>query len=202
MTSADDSGSQPVQIVVVGAASRDIAPDDPRGWRLGGGVAYSALTTARLGLRTAALIGLDDQAADAHELGLLRRAGVEIRSHRLERGPVFENIERPAGRLQIVHSASDELPPEALPGSWAGAVAWILAPVAAELPDSWSTRPPALAVVALGWQGLLRSLTAGEAVRHIPPAPSAVLARADLVGVSRDDLDPAVELARLCRLLH
>ena len=35
-------------VVVVGAAARDIAPDDPRGWRLGGGVSYSALTTARL----------------------------------------------------------------------------------------------------------------------------------------------------------
>jgi hypothetical protein len=29
----------------------------PRGWRLGGGATYAALTTARLGLRTAAVVG-------------------------------------------------------------------------------------------------------------------------------------------------
>ena len=40
-------------------------PDDPRGWRLGGGVTYAALTTARLGLRTAAYIGVDDAGAPA-----------------------------------------------------------------------------------------------------------------------------------------
>ena len=50
------------EVVVVGAASRDVAADDPRGWRLGGGVTYSALTTARLGLRTAALVGVDGAA--------------------------------------------------------------------------------------------------------------------------------------------
>ena len=35
-----------VEVVHVGSACRDIAPDDPRGWRLGGGVTYAALTTA------------------------------------------------------------------------------------------------------------------------------------------------------------
>ena len=33
-------------LVVVGAATRDIAADDPRGWKLGGGVTYSALAAA------------------------------------------------------------------------------------------------------------------------------------------------------------
>src|SRR5439155_22807898 len=57
---AGESTADPApDVVVVGAAARDIAPDDPRGWRLGGGVSYSALTTARLGLRTAALVGVD-----------------------------------------------------------------------------------------------------------------------------------------------
>ena len=37
-------------VVVVGAACRDVAGNDRRGWRLGGGVTYSALTIARLGL--------------------------------------------------------------------------------------------------------------------------------------------------------
>lgn len=202
MTSPDRLGRPTFDVVVVGAASRDIAADDPRGWRLGGGVTYSALTTARLGLRTAALIGLDDVAADADELELLRASAVEIRPHRLEQGPVFENIERPEGRLQIAHSPSDPVPPEAVPHGWATTSAWILAPVAAELPDGWASLPTTEAIVAVGWQGLLRSLTAGEEVRHVAPGPTRVIKRADLVGVSRDDLGPGTELAELCRALR
>src|SRR6185295_20414519 len=37
-------------VLVVGAASRDITPDDPRGWRLGGAATYGSLLLARLGL--------------------------------------------------------------------------------------------------------------------------------------------------------
>jgi len=87
--------------VVVGAACRDIAADDRRGWRLGGGVTYSALTIARLGLRTAALVGADSEAATATELDLLRQAGVDVRVVPLERGPIFENLETPEGRIQM-----------------------------------------------------------------------------------------------------
>ena len=56
------------EVVVVGAASRDVVDDDPRGWRLGGGVSYSALAVARLGLPTRALIGVDREASSASEL--------------------------------------------------------------------------------------------------------------------------------------
>ncbi|HEU0243626.1 MAG TPA: hypothetical protein VFQ75_06935, partial [Candidatus Limnocylindrales bacterium] len=57
-------------VVVVGAASRDLTDEDPRGWRLGGGVSYSALALARLGVRTRALIGVDGPAATSVELGV------------------------------------------------------------------------------------------------------------------------------------
>ncbi|HLO35619.1 MAG TPA: hypothetical protein VK194_06035, partial [Candidatus Deferrimicrobium sp.] len=97
-------------VVVVGSAARDIAEDDPRGWRLGGGVSYSALTTARLGLATAAIVGVDAAAATASELDLLRDAGVDVHLVPLEHGPVFVNIERPEGRLQICGDYSDPVP--------------------------------------------------------------------------------------------
>ena len=61
-----------IEIVHVGSASRDLTTDDPRGWRLGGGATYAALTTARLGLRTAAILGVDPAASTARELDLLR----------------------------------------------------------------------------------------------------------------------------------
>ena len=190
------------QIVVVGAACRDIAPDDPRGWRIGGGVTYGALTVARLGLPTAALVGVDGDAQSASELDLLREAGVDVRTVLLERGPVFENMERPEGRLQISHSPSDPVPVAALPADWIDAPGWILAPVAAELPDAWASIPSDRATVAVGWQGLLRVLERDRPVRHLPPTNSPIVRRADLVGVSRDDLDGRILLAELCGLLR
>jgi sugar/nucleoside kinase (ribokinase family) len=190
------------QVVVVGAACRDIADDDPRGWRIGGGVTYGALTVARLGLPTAALIGADSEAMGASELQLLRDAGVDVRTVSLERGPIFENIERPEGRLQFSDSPSDPVPVAALPQEWREAPGWILAPVAAELPDEWASVPSDESLVAVGWQGLLRVLEKDRQVRHLPPTRSPIVRRADLVGVSRDDLDHRILLAELCSLLR
>jgi sugar/nucleoside kinase (ribokinase family) len=197
------SGSGPAPtVVVVGSASRDLVDDDPRGWRLGGGVSYSALTTARLGLPTAAIVGVDAEAATASELDLLREAGVDVHLVRLDHGPVFVNIERPEGRLQLCGDRSDPVPVEAVPAEWRAAPGWILAPVAAELPPAWADVPAAEALVAVGWQGLLRELEAGEPVRRVAPGPDPIVRRADLVGLSRDDVERSVALADLYALLR
>jgi sugar/nucleoside kinase (ribokinase family) len=184
-------------VVVVGSASRDLAPDDPRGWRLGGSVTYGALTAARLGLRTGAIVGVDGEAADAAELGILGEAGVDVRRVRLSTGPVFDNIERPDGRLQLCHHRSAAIPVDAVPAAWETSPGWILAPVAAELSDGWAAVPSSAAFVALGWQGLLRRLVPGEPVRRIAPSATPIVRRADLVGVSRDDLEGDVSLEAL-----
>jgi sugar/nucleoside kinase (ribokinase family) len=188
-------------VVVVGAAARDLARDDPRGWRLGGGVSYSALTAARLGLNTAALVGVDRLAAHAPELDLLRQAGVDVQLVELDHGPVFENVDTPTGRIQLVFSRADLIPAANIPPAWLAARGWILAPVAGELADSWADAIPAEAVVALGWQGLLRDLESSERVQRRPPGPSDLVARADLVGVSQDDVARDTDLADLCRPL-
>ena len=189
-------------VVVVGAAARDIARDDPRGWRLGGGVTYSALLTARLGVPTGALVGVDAESEHAEELDLLRAAGAEVHLHRLARGPVFENIERPTGRVQNSGGPSDPLPVSAVPSAWAGAPGWLLVPVAAELPDAWAGAPRPDATVAVGWQGLLRELRPDAPVRHVAPSSTPLLARADLVGISRDDVDRTLPLASLAARLR
>ena len=197
-----DGRSPAPTVVVVGAASRDVVDDDPRGWRLGGGVSYSAVTTARLGLSTGAIVGVDDEAATASELDLLRDAGVDVHLVHLDHGPIFQNIERPEGRLQLCGGHSDPLPIDALPAAWRSAPGWILAPVAAELPPAWAETPADEAFVAVGWQGLLRELVAGEPVRHVAPRPDPIIRRADLVGLSRDDVDREIALADLYGLLR
>jgi sugar/nucleoside kinase (ribokinase family) len=189
-------------VVVVGSAARDLTDDDPRGWRLGGGVSYSALTTARLGIPTAAVVGVDEEAATSSEIQLLRDAGVDVHLVHLAHGPVFVNIERPEGRLQLCGDHSDSIPVDAVPAAWLAAPGWILAPVAAELPPAWAGLPAPDALVAVGWQGLLRELEAGEPVRHVAPRPDPIIARADLVGLSRDDVDRQVELKDLYGFLR
>jgi sugar/nucleoside kinase (ribokinase family) len=200
-TGGDASRRLPA-IVVVGAACRDIVEEDPRGWRLGGGVSYSALIVARLGLPTRAIVGVDEEAATAPELDVLRDAGVDLRLVPLARGPVFVNIEQPEGRHQLARQASDPLPAEALPDDWRASAGWLLAPVADELPDAWAEVAPADALVAIGWQGLLRELVPGEAVRRVAPTPGPIVRRADLASISKDDVDPAMPVDRLVGYLR
>lgn len=191
-----------IDVVHVGSASRDLARDDPRGWRLGGGASYAALTTARLGLSTAAVVGVDAMAASASELDLLRDAGVELRLVGLDEGPVFLNRETPAGRVQTCLAPGQRLPIQGLPASWHEARAWSLVPVAGELGDTWASVVPERAFLSLGWQGLLRELVADRDVTRRAPGRSPLLDRADLVGVSRHDLEIGTDPAGLLGLLR
>jgi sugar/nucleoside kinase (ribokinase family) len=189
------------QVVVVGAACRDLVDDDERGWRLGGGASYSALALARLGLRVGALVVADDLAASSAELDMVRDAGVEVHVVPGSRGPIFINIETPTGRVQHTPQVSDPVDPAALPAAWRDARAWMLAPVAAEVRDEWAAVVPADALVGLGWQGLLRVLRDGAPVKHLQPRPSPVVRRADVVGVGSDDVDEATTAADLAAFM-
>ncbi len=189
-------------VVVVGSACRDLVDDDPRGWRLGGGASYSALTLARLGLTVGALVVADKLAASSSEIQMLRDAGVDVHVVAGSKGPIFINTETPSGRIQRTPQVSDPVDPRALPAAWREARAWMFAPVAAEVTGEWADVPPADALVALGWQGLLRLLRAGAAVDHLPPGPSRVVFRADLVGVGVDDIDDATTAADLAAFMH
>jgi 1D-myo-inositol 3-kinase len=190
-----------IDVVHVGSASRDLTDEDPRGWRLGGGASYSALTTARLGLRTAAIVGVDPAAAAASELDLLRAAGVELHLVVLDEGPVFRNDETPAGRVQGWPTRGRPLPVPKVRRAWREAPAWSLVPVASELDEAWALVVPESAFVCLGWQGLLREQGPDQMTRRREPGPSALLEIADLVGASRDDLSPDGALREVTRLL-
>jgi sugar/nucleoside kinase (ribokinase family) len=191
-----------IEVVHIGSACRDIAPEDPRGWRIGGGVMYAALTTARLGLRTAAVVGVDDAAAGARELDLLSDAGVDVLRVPLREGPIYHNVETPAGRVQTSVQPGMPLPIPVLPAASTEAPGWSVVAVAGEVHDDWADVIPPDAHVAVAWQGFLRDLRAGERVQQLAPRPSPILARADLVGVSRHDVAPDVPLRALWSLLR
>jgi hypothetical protein len=128
---------------------------------------------------------------------LLEAAGVLVHRLPLERGPVFENIERDGHRRQRWLSKCDAVPASALPAEWRGARGWLLGPVAAELGEEWAAVPEAGARVAVGWQGLLREFAADGWVERVDPAPSALLGVGGLVCASVDDVSPGVGLAEL-----
>jgi sugar/nucleoside kinase (ribokinase family) len=174
--------------VVVGAASRDLTPDDPRGWRLGGSATYVSLTAARLGLRVGCLLGVDRSAADAVELDELQDAGVRLRRVVLRRGPVFENVETDGHRRQRWTSESDAIPCSALPEEWSHAPGWLLGPVAGEIGEDWASVPSEGTAICLGWQGLLRAFAEDGWVVRVAPKASNLLRRARLVCASLDDL--------------
>lgn len=187
-------------LVVVGAASRDVTSEDPRGWRLGGAATYCSLTAARLGLSVGCLVGVDPDASSAPELGLLEAAGVDVRRVRLAHGPVFENIEVGGHRRQRWLSKSDEIPVEVVPEEWRSAVAWLLVPVACELGEEWAGVPGSAASIEVGPQGLLREFHADGWVRRVDPSESAVFRAAGLVCGSVDDFSPTLSTAELRRL--
>jgi len=180
--------------VVVGSASRDVASDDERGWRLGGPAVYCSLTAERVGLKVGCVVGLDRLAAEATELELLLDAGVRLKRVPLESGPIFDNLEFDGRRRQRWLSGSDAISTAMLPESWRSTRGWLLVPVAGEVPDEWAGVPPAAASVGVGWQGLLRSFDPDGWVRGVEPVRSPLLDRAGLVGVSMHDLDLSLDL--------
>lgn len=143
-----------IEVLHIGSACRDVDRSVPRGWRLGGGVTYAALTTARLGLRTAAVVGVDADARSAAEFDALRAAGVDILFVPLREGPIYHNVETPEGRVQTCVQPGVPLPIPPLPESWAAAAAWSMVPVAGEVGDDWAEVLPDGAFVAVAWQGL------------------------------------------------
>ena len=191
---AGDPGESLPDLVIVGAASRDLTPDDARGWRLGGSATYCSLSAARLGLRVGCLLGVDSEASTAAELSLLEDSGVDLRRVPLERGPVFANVESDGHRRQRWLSECAPLPMAALPRTWQNAHGWLLVPVAGEVAAEWSGVPPHDAALGIGWQGMLRAFAADGSVRGVRPEPSALLEAAGLVGASVDDLPPGTAL--------
>jgi sugar/nucleoside kinase (ribokinase family) len=189
--------AEPLDLVVVGAASRDLTIDDPRGWRLGGAATYCSLTAARLGLRVGCLVGVDRPASTANELDLLQASGVDLRRVELEHGPVFENIEVDGHRRQKWLSKSDRIPLAVLPDEWRTARARLVVPIAGELGDEWADAGAAGAFVGIGWQGLIREFRADGLVERVAPCPSPLLKAASLIVASVDDVVGATELAVL-----
>jgi sugar/nucleoside kinase (ribokinase family) len=115
---------QPVDYLAVGHISMDVTSN---GLRLGGTVAYAALTARAFGLRVGMVT------SNASDAPLQALEGIQIVSVPAAQNTAFENIRTETGRKQILHSRASPISLEHIPQVWRNAPIVHLAPIAGEL---------------------------------------------------------------------
>jgi 1D-myo-inositol 3-kinase len=158
---------------------------------LGGTVTYAALTARNLGQRVGALTSA------AFEAGLVDvLCGVQVARLPAEQTTRFVNTYHERVRLQHIEAQAEPLRAEHLLTEWRTVPIVHLAPVAAEVdPDILAAFPDAL--VGVTPQGWMRAWNEQGRIRPVVWANAdAVLARADVVIVSEQDVHDPAELER------
>jgi len=135
---------QPVDYLAIGHVAMDVTPS---GLRLGGTVAYAALTAHALGLR----VGIVTSVADDAPLQPLD--GIQIVSVPSKHNTTFENIRTENGRKQILHHRAEPILLEHIPQAWRKGSIIHLAPIARELDANLSTQLSAslIGITPQGW---------------------------------------------------
>jgi sugar/nucleoside kinase (ribokinase family) len=171
---------QPVDYLVIGHVAHDLTPQGPR---LGGTVAYSALTARALGLRVGVFT------ASGPETSLDTLKDISVVSLESPQSTTFENIYTEQGRVQYLHARATRLDFQHVPVAWRGTSIIHLGPIANEmdsvLPERFS--PALLGMTPQGW---MRQWDAENRVSCCEWLNSeSALTKADAVVVSREDLN-------------
>jgi sugar/nucleoside kinase (ribokinase family) len=176
---------EPPDYLVIGHVAHDITPEGPR---LGGTVAYAALTARALGLRVGVVT------ASGPETPLDALSGIPIVSIESSQSTTYENIYTEQGRMQYLRSQAGHIDFNRVPETWRRASIVHLGPIASEmgsiLPKDFS--PALLGITPQGW---MRQWDADGRVspREWTDAGSA-LTRAGAVVISREDVNGDDEL--------
>lgn len=170
---------EPIDYLVVGHLTRDMAAEGPR---LGGTAAYSALTAAALGLR----VGIVTSWGTELPLGPLRQ--IQVVNFPTDKSTVFENIQTPQGRVQYVRHIAPSLDYYMVPEAWRNTPIVHLGPVAQEVEPGMVRSFPA-SLIGVTPQGWLRSWDKEGRV-HPSEWPEAqfVLERASASVISVEDV--------------
>ena len=176
---------EPVDYLVIGHIAHDLTPQGPR---LGGTVAYSALTARALGLR----VGIVTAAGPETSLDALN--DITVISLDSPQSTTFENIYTCHGRIQYLRAQATKVDFNSVPDAWRRASIIHLGPIANEmdslLPNGFS--PALLGITPQGW---MRQWDAENRVssREWTGAEPA-LSQAGAVVISREDVDDNDEL--------
>jgi len=171
---------EPVDYLVIGHVAHDLTPQGPR---LGGTVAYSALTARMLGLR----VGIVTASGPETSLEPLKDIPVVVLAS--PQSTTFENIYTEHGRVQYLRAQATRLDLNQVPELWQHTPIIHLGPLANEmdavLPESFS--PALLGLTPQGW---MRQWDAENRVssRMWTDAEPA-LTKADAVVISREDVN-------------
>jgi hypothetical protein len=171
---------EPVDYLVIGHVAHDLTPEGPR---LGGTVAYSALTARALGMRVGVLT------AAGPETSLHSLEGISLHVIQSPQSTTFENIYSEHGRVQYLHAQATRLDFSQVPQIWRNTPIIHLGPIANEM-DSVLPEGFTPALVGLTPQGWMRRWDEEKRVsccEWLDAEPA--LAKADAVVVSREDLD-------------
>ncbi|RMF47753.1 MAG: ribokinase [Anaerolineae bacterium] len=182
----------PIDYLLIGHISQDLTPDG--GYRIGGTVAYAALTARALGLRPGIVTSC------AEDLDISPLDGIPIINLPAEYSTTFENIETPHGRVQKIHARAQLLDYQHIPETWMHTPLVHLAPIAQEVsprlvryfPDSFLVITP---------QGWLREWNASGKI-HTGEWPEArfVLETAGAAIFSLEDMQE--DESRIEELIH
>ena len=170
---------EPVDYLVIGHVAHDLTVTGPR---LGGTVAYSALTARALGLRVGILTSVGP------ETSLESLKEVRVVSIESPQSTTFENIYTEQGRLQYLRAQAAHIDLNSVPELWRRTSIIHLGPLDNEmdsiLPKGFS--PALLGITPQGW------MRQWDAEGRVSPAewtnPDSALARAGAVIISREDV--------------
>lgn len=180
------SGAATPDALIVGHFTRDLIPNAPNGWRLGGAALYAARTASLRGLHVAMLTSAPQDVITAAREAL---PGVAMRVIPSRAATTFENTYHDGARTQYLRAVASPLTAPDIPDEWRTARVALLAPVACEVdPEiAYTLRAGTLGLAAQGW---LRAWDASGRVRpaDLDVAASKALDACDVVVVSREDL--------------
>jgi len=176
---------EPVDYLVIGHVAHDLTPT---GSRLGGTVAYSALTARALGLRVGVVT------TSGPETSLAALNDIPVLALESPRSTTFENIYTEHGRVQYLRAQAARIDFAAVPDVWRRASIIHLGPIADEmdaiLPEEFS--PALLGLTPQGW---MRQWDSESRVsRKEWTGADTALARANAVVISREDVNGDDEL--------
>lgn len=188
-----------VDYLVIGHLAQDLTP---KGSRLGGTAAYSALTARALGLR----VGVVTAWGGELPLGPLAGTdGITLFTIPSAHPTTFENVYIPGGRIQYIHRTAPRIDLELVPPEWRRAPILHIGPIAQEvsplLGEGFS--PVLLGLTPQGW---LRTWDGdGRVIPCLWPEAQTALSKAAAAVISIEDVggdEGQIEAMTLaCRVL-
>lgn len=176
---------EPVDYLVIGHAAHDLTSEGPR---LGGTVAYSALTARALGLRVGVVT------ASGPETSLEALNGIPVIVLESPKSTTFENIYTEHGRVQYLRAQASRINFMNVPEIWRRPSIIHLGPIANEideiLPEGFS--PDLLGLTPQGWMRQWDSEARVSRTEWVNA--DAALVRAGAVIISREDVNGNDEL--------